>query len=166
MMMKLMMTLLVINSLMFMFLIHPLSMGLNLMIQSLLICLYTGSFFLNYWFSYTLFLIFLGGLLVLFIYISSLASNEMFQLNVKLMFFLSLCFLSIFLILSFLYETPWTTMIAFTWSKMVTVENMVSHVYKNSNIQLMLFMVTYLLVTLLVVVNITKLDVGPLRLLK
>ena len=55
-----------------------------LLIQTLLICLITGLIAKRFWFSYILFLIFLGGILVLFIYVTSLASNEIFTLSIKL----------------------------------------------------------------------------------
>merc|ERR1739838_23170 len=60
-------------------LVHPLAIGLALLFQTILICCTTGLSNLSFWFSYILFLIFLGGILVLFIYVTSLASNEMFK---------------------------------------------------------------------------------------
>nr|AYG93192.1 NADH dehydrogenase subunit 6 [Triops sp. EPP1] len=158
--------LLICNSLLFMFLKHPLSMGLNLMTQSTLICLLSGSFFINYWFSYTLFLVFLGGLLVLFIYISSLASNEMFQLNSKLTLLMTLVFSSIFILTTFLNKEPWNYLMLSKWNTLLTYQSILTNIFNNMNSQLMLFMVMYLLLCLLAVVNITKFDKSPLRLLK
>nr|YP_054528.1 NADH dehydrogenase subunit 6 [Triops longicaudatus]AAT69277.1 NADH dehydrogenase subunit 6 [Triops longicaudatus]AJD07297.1 NADH dehydrogenase subunit 6 [Triops longicaudatus]AJD07310.1 NADH dehydrogenase subunit 6 [Triops newberryi] len=165
-MMNVISSLLICNSILFMFMKHPLSMGLSLMIQSLLICLLSGAFFFNYWFSYTLFLIFLGGLLVLFIYISSLASNEMFQFSTKLISFLGLMFFLIFIISNLLNEESWNSLNSFSWTSNSYYKNFLINIYSNINFQLMLFMVIYLLVCLLVVVNITKFDKSPLRLLK
>merc|ERR1712221_33590 len=66
-------------SLFFTRLSHPLAIGLALLSQTILICLITGLSSSSFWFSYILFLIFLGGMLVLFIYVTSLASNEIFK---------------------------------------------------------------------------------------
>nr|YP_009045949.1 NADH dehydrogenase subunit 6 [Triops australiensis]CDR98445.1 NADH dehydrogenase subunit 6 [Triops australiensis] len=165
-MMNLISSLLICNSMLFMFMNHPMSMGLSLMVQSLLICLLSGSLFLNYWFSYTLFLIFLGGLLVLFIYISSLASNEMFQSSTKLILFLSLMFLMIFIMSNLLNEETWMNLDSFNWASNMSYKNFFINIYSDTNFQLVLFMMIYLLLCLLVVVNITKFDKSPLRLLK
>lgn len=60
---------------------HPVSLGLILILHTLLIRIVTGLTGGRFWFSYILFLVFLGGVLVLFIYITSLASNEKFMLG-------------------------------------------------------------------------------------
>jgi len=62
---------------------HPLAMGLILLIQTIFICLLRGLLIKSFWFSYILFLIFIGGILVLFIYVTSLASNEIFSFSIK-----------------------------------------------------------------------------------
>nr|AND96613.1 NADH deshydrogenase subunit 6 [Helictopleurus quadripunctatus] len=64
---------------------HPLSMGLILLIQTINMALYMGYYHLTYWFSYILFLIMVGGMLILFIYMTSVASNEKFYPSMKLM---------------------------------------------------------------------------------
>jgi NADH-ubiquinone oxidoreductase chain 6 len=53
-------------------------MGLVLIVHTIRIGVVTGIMARNFWFSYILFLVFLGGVLVLFIYITRLASNEKF----------------------------------------------------------------------------------------
>jgi NADH-ubiquinone oxidoreductase chain 6 len=58
-------------------------MGLVLLIQTLIVALLTGVLASSFWFSYILFLVFLGGMLVLFIYVTRLASNEMFSISAK-----------------------------------------------------------------------------------
>jgi NADH-ubiquinone oxidoreductase chain 6 len=60
---------------------HPISLGLVLIAHTLLISVVTGVVGGHFWFSYILFLVFLGGVLVLFIYITSLASNEKFTFD-------------------------------------------------------------------------------------
>ena len=62
---------------------HPLSMGLNLLISTVVIAGIIGLCFTNFWMSYTLLLILSGGLLVIFIYVALLASNELFSSNVS-----------------------------------------------------------------------------------
>nr|YP_010713317.1 NADH dehydrogenase subunit 6 [Lychas mucronatus]WDA95775.1 NADH dehydrogenase subunit 6 [Lychas mucronatus] len=66
----------VFSFLVFFFSSHPLVLGSILVGSTVLVCFYVFFVFNVGWFSYILFLVFLGGMLVLFIYVASLASNE------------------------------------------------------------------------------------------
>jgi len=52
-----------------------------LILQTLLVALISGLIIDRFWFSYILVLIFLGGILILFIYVAALASNEQINMN-------------------------------------------------------------------------------------
>uniref|UniRef100_UPI0030E3E225 NADH dehydrogenase subunit 6 n=1 Tax=Optediceros marginatum TaxID=3128126 RepID=UPI0030E3E225 len=56
---------------------QPLSLGLVIMVLSLLFCCLTGML-LSSWYAYILFLIYVGGLLVMFAYVAALSPNMMF----------------------------------------------------------------------------------------
>jgi len=58
---------------------HPLAFTLSLFVQTLLICVMLKN--VSLWISLILFLIFLGGILVMFIYVSSLRANEKFAVD-------------------------------------------------------------------------------------
>nr|UMR54997.1 NADH dehydrogenase subunit 6 [Parasa consocia] len=171
--MKLFFSLLLMSlSLMMFFLNHPLSMGFLILIQSLFLSIILGLIIETYWFSYILFLIFLGGLLVLFIYVSSVASNEYFKFknNMKLYFFLML--LSLFLI-SFLNNKYmyWMNLFLnyeifnFNYMTMFNSENTfnLNKLYNNHTFLIMVMMILYLFITLVTVVKITNIFYGPLR---
>nr|YP_009487742.1 NADH dehydrogenase subunit 6 [Anopheles gilesi]AWB98560.1 NADH dehydrogenase subunit 6 [Anopheles gilesi] len=150
---------------------HPLSMGLMLLIQTFLTCLLTGMFIKTFWFSYTLFLIFLGGMLVLFIYVTSLSSNEMFTLSLTLMiimsflFFICIClffFLDIMIIESFIQNLEMFSMLN---NNNIIKENILplNKMYNFPTNLITLILINYLFLTLLVTVKITKKFYGPLR---
>nr|WBU93820.1 NADH dehydrogenase subunit 6 [Drosophila paulistorum]WBU93846.1 NADH dehydrogenase subunit 6 [Drosophila paulistorum]WBU93859.1 NADH dehydrogenase subunit 6 [Drosophila paulistorum]WBU93885.1 NADH dehydrogenase subunit 6 [Drosophila paulistorum]WBU93924.1 NADH dehydrogenase subunit 6 [Drosophila paulistorum] len=166
-------SLILTTSIIFINMIHPLAMGLTLLIQTVLICLITGLMTKSFWYSYILFLIFLGGMLVLFIYVTSLASNEMFNLSIKLTLF-SFFLMFIFTMISFFIDK---TSISFFFmnNEMESIFNLNSYFLENSlslnklynfptNFITILLM-NYLLITLIVVVKITKLFKGPLRMM-
>nr|QLY89458.1 NADH dehydrogenase subunit 6 [Pseudocollinella humida] len=166
-------SLLFIFSIIFTQMIHPLAMGLMLLIQTLLICLMTGLIAKSFWFSYILFLIFLGGMLVLFIYVTSLASNEMFTMSTKLMI-MSFIFLMISMFIFYFMDKNLINMF-FNNNEMESITNSVTYLMENSlslnklynyptNLITILLM-NYLLITLIAVVKITKLFYGPLRLM-
>nr|YP_010988684.1 NADH dehydrogenase subunit 6 [Anaspides swaini]WOR81002.1 NADH dehydrogenase subunit 6 [Anaspides swaini] len=148
---------------------HPLSMGLTLLFQTCFICLTSGMINLTFWFSYVLFLIFLGGMLVLFIYIASLASNEMFKMSFSFLFLTSVFWifsLAFYLFSDFLMFYVNSTGINNFWlnfSSQLPNQGLTSFVYAPSIMLCTLFLVFYLLLTLIVAVKITNNFQGPLR---
>nr|AWB99691.1 NADH dehydrogenase subunit 6 [Chagasia sp. SP54_C] len=160
-----------ITSFIFMQMNHPLAMGLMLLIQTFLTCLLTGIYVKTFWFSYMLFLIFLGGMLILFIYVTSLSSNEMFSMSFKLLI-ISLMMFSLFFIISWFlgksiienfFNNNETDM--FNNMNNLISENMLSlnKMYNFPTNLITLLLINYLFLTLLVTVKITKKFFGPLR---
>nr|QXG19274.1 NADH dehydrogenase subunit 6 [Drosophila hydei] len=161
------------TSIIFINMIHPLAMGLTLLIQTILICLITGMMTKTFWFSYILFLIFLGGMLVLFIYVTSLASNEMFNFSIKLTL---ICFILMFLsIFMFLFIDKNYFNFFFMNNEMQNISNIYSYfpentlslnkLYNSPTNFVTILLMNYLLITLIVIVKITKMFKGPLRLM-
>nr|YP_220585.1 NADH dehydrogenase subunit 6 [Harpiosquilla harpax]AAT85815.1 NADH dehydrogenase subunit 6 [Harpiosquilla harpax] len=157
-------------SLIFINLMHPLAMGMMLLLQTLIICAITALMNFYVWFSYILFLIFLGGMLVLFIYVTSLASNEMFQFSFKMIAFFTVTMgLSILLLitdpllLNFkMASSDMSCLMGNTYNSQMVL---ISNVYSTNTMMTTLFMILYLLLTLIVVVKITYTFLGPLRML-
>nr|YP_010636269.1 NADH dehydrogenase subunit 6 [Xeruca formosensis]WBQ48738.1 NADH dehydrogenase subunit 6 [Xeruca formosensis] len=153
-------------SILFTQLSHPLAMGLILLIQTLLISVTLGLSSFSFWFSYILFLIFLGGMLVLFIYVASIASNEAF---IPSTFYLILFLLSSLLSLSFLFLDPFMTSSSSSlppssFSLSTSVPSVISWIYNTPSMNFTIFIICYLLLMLIIVVKIINLFKGPLRL--
>nr|YP_010037297.1 NADH dehydrogenase subunit 6 [Acidiella diversa]QQW48073.1 NADH dehydrogenase subunit 6 [Acidiella diversa] len=162
-----------ISSIIFIQMNHPLAMGLMLLLQTLQICLLTGLMAKSFWFSYILFLIFLGGMLVLFIYVTSLASNEMFSLSIKLsiicfsifiMFMLINLFIDKSYISFFLQNNEMQSIFNLNWHMPENSLNL-NKLYNYPTNLMTILLMNYLLITLIAVVKITKLFYGPLRLM-
>nr|URT60591.1 NADH dehydrogenase subunit 6 [Nepsalus decorillus] len=167
--MSLLLTILnVIMSLNFIQIKHPLAMGLTLLIQTIIISLTCGLYTYSYWFAYILFLIMLGGMLVLFIYVTSLASNELFSFSI-LNFTLSILLLSITLvIILFMDKTILLLnnieMMKFNMNNLFTENELsLNKLYNNPTMNITLMMMNYLLLTLIVIVKIVNINYGPLR---
>nr|YP_010134469.1 NADH dehydrogenase subunit 6 [Heortia vitessoides]QWM93959.1 NADH dehydrogenase subunit 6 [Heortia vitessoides] len=166
--------LIIMMSFLMMFLNHPLSMGLMILIQTFFICLISGMLIKTYWFSYILFLTFLGGLLVLFIYVSSIASNEMFNSSFlfKMILFYMILF-SLMISILFMFNLKWMNMSnnntdmnnLFNIYLFFNNENKInlSKLYNNQTFLMMMMMVIYLFITLIAVVKITNIFYGPIR---
>nr|QIV24650.1 NADH dehydrogenase subunit 6 [Brephilydia jejuna] len=150
----------------FLFLNHPLSFGLILLLQTLCIAIITGMMNFNFWFSYILFLIMVGGMLILFIYMTSVASNEKFKFSPKLSALISLLVL---VSTPFLFmDKIFTNLFNFSY-EMLKQDSMFNNSFSLSkfmnmpmNLNLMLI-IMYLLITLIVVVKLTNIQHGPLR---
>lgn len=149
---------------MFIQLNHPLAIGLMLLIQTLLVCLISSLINETYWFSYILFLVFIGGILVLFIYVTSLVSNETFSISNNIVI-ISLLLLFIAQFIIFFYDNSITNEF---------FNNIITHINKENFLNLIklfnyptnfitILLINYLLITLIAVVKITNIFYGPLR---
>nr|YP_009179032.1 NADH dehydrogenase subunit 6 [Hepialus xiaojinensis]ALK03771.1 NADH dehydrogenase subunit 6 [Hepialus xiaojinensis] len=164
--------LLILFSTMMFFLNHPLSMGLLLLLQTILISLISGSMINTFWFSYILFLTILGGLLVMFIYVASIASNEMFKFNSNLLLFYLMIMMTMFIIILMFNNLYWLNLninseLLNFFNKMIFFNNEnsinISKIYNNQSYFLTLMSIIYLLITLFAIIKIININYGPLR---
>nr|YP_010580850.1 NADH dehydrogenase subunit 6 [Bruchidius siliquastri]UZT27035.1 NADH dehydrogenase subunit 6 [Bruchidius siliquastri] len=154
-------------AIMFIFLSHPLTMGMILLIQTIMTALLTGLMNYNFWFSYILFLIMIGGMLILFIYMTSIASNEKFKFSPTL----SLIFTTNMTMMLLLAATDHyfsSIMTIFTMDLMkqdLNINNFfsMSKYFNYPNNMIIYMMIIYLLITLIMVVKITNIKYGPMR---
>nr|YP_008080898.1 NADH dehydrogenase subunit 6 [Tarragoilus diuturnus]AFW98791.1 NADH dehydrogenase subunit 6 [Tarragoilus diuturnus] len=166
------MTLSSLASILFTQISHPLAMTFLILGQTILFCLLSGMTTQTFWFSYILFLVFLGGMLVLFIYITSLASNEMFTIPMKMVPLILMILTTTIIIYTIMDSSMWSLM--FNNSDMLNKINLssVTHaetplpltkLYNKPTDLVTLMMVLYLFLTLIAVVKITNIFQGPLR---
>jgi len=136
---------------------HPVRIILIIIRQTLLLCVILWLLINTRWFSYIIFLIFLGGIIILFIYISRLASNEKFFVKIRFT-----TFQAILIIRSiYLFIRLWNPQNI----KVNKIEPsiIIFKIYSDILINLTLFSIFYLIFTLIVVVKITSILRGPLR---
>nr|YP_010491836.1 NADH dehydrogenase subunit 6 [Dinothenarus chrysocomus]UWM92622.1 NADH dehydrogenase subunit 6 [Dinothenarus chrysocomus] len=151
-------------SVMFIFLTHPLSMGITLLIQTILIAIISGLFNINFLFSYILFLIMVGGMLVLFIYMTSIASNEKFMFSnflFSFMIYMIILMLPTYLLMDNMFINMTNFSENFNLNYMYSM-NLNKFFNYPSNI-ILFMMIIYLFITLIAVVKITDIKFGPLR---
>nr|WRO44997.1 NADH dehydrogenase subunit 6 [Asiopodabrus sp. 'cheni'] len=164
-MMTLLMFLIIFLSMSPLFLNHPLSLGLNLLIQTILIGLISGFMSLNFWMSYLLFLVMVGGMLILFMYMTSIASNEKFSFSKLLM----IMFIMILMTFMFIMLTKNNNF--FMIKNIDSIEYLTNSMYEispnkyfiNNSKFIMSILIVYLFITLIAIVNISSNNFGPLR---
>nr|QAX91269.1 NADH dehydrogenase subunit 6 [Parrhinotermes sp. A MW-2019] len=140
---------------------HPMAMGLILLIQTTLMCLISGTMYKSFWFSYILFMIMIGGMLVLFMYMTSIASNEMFSSSNKMITIM----VAMFLPISIMMFNPTNNKDMLEFNTMTENEVMSSTMpmYEQTTGNLTTMLVLYMLLTLIVVVKMINVNWGPLR---
>nr|YP_009422180.1 NADH dehydrogenase subunit 6 [Reduvius tenebrosus]AGO28021.1 NADH dehydrogenase subunit 6 [Reduvius tenebrosus] len=163
--MTMFMTLSIIVSMVFPMLNHPLSMGLMLIIQTLLVAMITGMMINMFWFSYILIMTMLSGALVLFIYMASVASNEKFYSSISsstiIIPIMLMSLTTLFLVDQMGSSKIWST----SKKSMVMNDQMMNlaKLFNMHNMFITLFMINYLLFTMICVSYIVNVYEGPLR---
>nr|AQP30363.1 NADH dehydrogenase subunit 6 [Nasutitermes sp. SC TB-2017] len=149
------------TSLMFTQMKHPMAMGLMLLMQTIMVCLISGTMYSSFWFSYILFMIMIGGMLVLFMYMTSLASNEMFSPSNKMLMASSIILPILMYMMPTLTNNKEMNMHDTMMENEITTTTTVMYNQMMGTMTTML--VIYMLLTLIVVVNIINVSKGPLR---
>nr|YP_009742291.1 NADH dehydrogenase subunit 6 [Mammilla kurodai]QID90386.1 NADH dehydrogenase subunit 6 [Mammilla kurodai] len=147
---------------MFPLMAQPLSLGLSIMMSTLLMCMLT-SMFLSSWYGYILFLIYVGGLLVMFAYVSALSPNVLFSGGGALVFFgvLFILFAGMF----FYYKFSDMSSISYSslYSQMKSLKIYGSQLVSPQVTSILVGLGSILLVNLIVVVKICYYQQAPLR---
>nr|YP_009231991.1 NADH dehydrogenase subunit 6 [Tegula lividomaculata]AMA07352.1 NADH dehydrogenase subunit 6 [Tegula lividomaculata] len=141
---------------------QPLSLGLCIMLLTGLSCVLLGVV-MSSWYGYVLFLVYVGGLLVMFAYVSALAPNTFFS-SVKsiVSWAFSFIFVSTMLIIFYVPDFSflgWLDQLA-TEKTIVSSGNII---VAPSMINVIIVLGAVLLVNLLAVVKVCYYQQGPLR---
>ena len=145
-------SLIMLCTLLFFYSRSPINIVIIVIFLSFTICLILKTIFFTSWFSYILFLIFLGGLIVIFIYICRLASNEQISLDFNWIVFVSWV-LAIFLFLKINFLKIEFKINTFRLESILSLFNQ----------RIIFISIVYLLLTLFVSVQVTKIKFGPVR---
>nr|AEP27720.1 NADH dehydrogenase subunit 6 [Otiorhynchus rugosostriatus] len=154
-----------ILSMIFMFLSHPLSFGFILLLQTIIISISSGMLNLDFWFSYILFLIMIGSMLVLFIYMTSIASNEKFKFSKYITMFLMIyIWMGIGCLNMDNYFSMSETSNQDFFDQFMYNINLSMNKFMNMPMTfLMILLMFYLLITLIAIVKISEFKMGTLR---
>nr|APX39898.1 NADH dehydrogenase subunit 6 [Lachnaia cylindrica] len=163
--MKVLISLMIIVSISFCLMSHPLTSGAVLLVQTILIALASGAMNSSFWFSYIVFLIMIGGMLVLFLYMTSVASNEKFKFSPVMITFLLggiISSLMTLLIDSNINLMPFQVMETTSKIDKTTIYQLNKYL-NHPHSMIYILMVVYLLITLIAVVKITIKSKSTLR---
>nr|YP_009328041.1 NADH dehydrogenase subunit 6 [Trachelus tabidus]APC92684.1 NADH dehydrogenase subunit 6 [Trachelus tabidus] len=153
---------------------HPIELMIYLILFSIIMCLKVGMMYKNFWFSYMLFLTMIGGILILFLYFVSTASNEKMNLskyNYNKIFIISISILIGMLCIMHSFDYFSINMIEYSMNNKLSMKmNNWSNAHNysmfqmfNNNYKITLMMMIYLLFTLYSVMKMCMKMYGPLR---
>nr|YP_010850293.1 NADH dehydrogenase subunit 6 [Tomicus minor]WGH11784.1 NADH dehydrogenase subunit 6 [Tomicus minor] len=154
-------------AILFIYMKHPLTLGVILLMQMILMGLSSGLLYYNFWFCYIIFLVMISGLMIMFIYMTSIASNEKFKMPKMinmLMLFSIIMMMLIFIIMMDTYYFNNNSVSSLNQSYIILYNNLSMNKYYNfPHFYLTISLMLYLLLTLIVIVKITEIFKGPLR---
>nr|WEL32825.1 NADH dehydrogenase subunit 6 [Pentaspinula unispinula] len=163
------MTLMAITmNIMFIMTNHPMMMMITIITQTLMICTISGMIMESFWLSYLLFLVMLGGMMVLFMYITSIASNEMLNFNKNISVFVVLLLMIIMSINidKYMTSSDMNNSEMYVFNQMINIKEMsemMKKLYNKPTYIMSLMMMMYLLFTMIVVIKIINIKKGPMR---
>nr|AWU48996.1 NADH dehydrogenase subunit 6 [Mesohomotoma hibisci] len=157
-MLKIMMLILIMVSSMMTQLMHPFTLSFLILIQTILITSFTRILCNSSWISLTLFLIMVGGLMIIFMYTTSICSNQRFSNQMSLSNYFYMVFMLPVLMVqnNFLFKTDYININNFMHKEFYKL-------FSSVNIWSSMFMFLYLMLTLLVMIKLMNFSMGPMR---
>nr|QCF39609.1 NADH dehydrogenase subunit 6 [Glomeridesmus spelaeus] len=130
---------------------HPMEMSILLIIMTLTISINSLMFSMTQWFSYILFLIYMGGVMVMFMYMSSLTPNK-FPTSIKKIYFIMM-----FPLLFFMFNNKILKIMNLKSSMSI----MKSFTFLSLNMTMIIILI--LMITMISIIMITQNKKTPLR---
>lgn len=124
----------------------------------------------SFWLTYIIFLVFIGGLLILFIYISRLMPNKIFLFSKIKILIIKFFYLIIFIFLtnlsfnfSNLEINNWLDKNNFFLYNNTENSYFISNLFNNNEIYLTIAIILYLIIALIITTKIRNSFYGPIR---
>uniref|UniRef100_B2C6R5 NADH-ubiquinone oxidoreductase chain 6 n=2 Tax=unclassified Nephtys TaxID=2628724 RepID=B2C6R5_9ANNE len=132
----------------------PLLLGVWILITALLISVFLATITYS-WVGFLIFLIYVGGMLVMFAYFTAIQPNQFMQTN-NMFMSLAITFLLFFMILA-----PFTPSLLTNMNLLPNFS--ILSLYSSPNIPILMFLGIMLFLALVAVVKVSKSLLGPLR---
>nr|UPL65660.1 NADH dehydrogenase subunit 6 [Petillopsis calcar] len=162
--MKMLLIMSTMISIIFLFLKHPVSTGIMIITQTLVLAMLSGMILKSFWFAYIITITMLSGMLVLFIYMASVASNEKIKMSYWLIG-ISMVMMVTSVIVQMYSKTYDHEM--FNIQTMMSMESLwLNNLFNSKFKYITIMMVMYLMFTMITVSYIVNISKGPLRIKK
>nr|QID48503.1 NADH dehydrogenase subunit 6 [Bolivaritettix lativertex] len=162
--MKMLMTLSIMMNLMFMNTKQPMNMIIIILMQTMITTFLMSNMMKSSWFNYILMIIFIGGMMVLFTYITSIAPNEKSHNKISMMS--STIMITLLMTLPYIWKPIKynnTEIMNNCVNLMNNYQLEVNLMFNKPVFMMSIMMMIYLFIALIVVNKISNLTQGPLR---
>lgn len=150
--------------------IHPIFLTISLLVYTRLICTIISIWSFNFIYSIITFLIIIRGLLIIFIYFSSLIANEKNKITINIYIILSLFLNYCFIFINILFNEFKLSLPFNFWESSTIFNNFSSIKFKNiliiynyPFINITLICIIFLLISLFIIIKISSIKFGSLR---
>lgn len=149
---------------------HPLIIRLLLVLYTIIVTFKINFFVGNYWYSYIIFLVIIGGLIILFLYFTRLVNNQLFYLNknyyyyinLKFIFFLLNLVVLLFNLIKNLYINNFFDLVKVNFILFNEV-NLIKNLIIDFTMDINIYIIIYLFFTIVCSVLVCKKNNVPLR---
>ena len=132
---------------------QPLSLGLSIMVATLFMCM-LRAIFISSWYAYILFLIYVGGLLVIFAYVAALSPNMLFSGINTIIFFLCVSIPLVYIFSSYAFLDLRVITTFNSWLEYKSLKFYGAELVSPHHISILIALGVILLLNLIVVVKI------------
>nr|AQM37789.1 NADH dehydrogenase subunit 6 [Unio tumidus]AQM37803.1 NADH dehydrogenase subunit 6 [Unio tumidus]AQM37817.1 NADH dehydrogenase subunit 6 [Unio tumidus] len=137
---------------------HPLILSAKVLVLAFSLCLSMS--LSTTWYAYMIFMVMLGGVLVMFTYISSLAPNSIFKVKPNILYLSSKIIISLLLTYNFVTISQKALN---TQSPLTFPENFITFFLSTSNSSLLLTLASTLLLSMLIMANLLSNSKNAMR---
>nr|YP_010463762.1 NADH dehydrogenase subunit 6 [Lophogaster typicus]UUL70711.1 NADH dehydrogenase subunit 6 [Lophogaster typicus] len=148
---------------------YALFMCFSLLMSTFLLCFFSFYVLGTSFYSYIMFLIFMGALMVLYIYIIMMISNEKLNMNVVLSLFLFLMG-SFMLMMYFMFSVEMmmsgSVVSSFSFFSLENFKILLMNIYSGLNMKMFIFVIFYMLFAMFILVKLIMKFDGCLKVFK
>nr|AWN56209.1 NADH dehydrogenase subunit 6 [Dinocampus coccinellae] len=141
---------------------HPFFFNILLLLYSLILVMKLNYLFNNYWYSYLFYLLMIGGIMILILYMTSISNNEIYMMKFNY-FYIKLFFIG--MISYYYYHINIVNMTSENlnmWNLLKSI-NMMELKILFLNLSVSVFMLLYLFIMMIITVMILSKNNVPLR---
>nr|UZT67789.1 NADH dehydrogenase subunit 6 [Acanthobdella peledina] len=131
---------------------NPLLMSINILFSALIMTYLFSSIFSS-WYAFMIFLIYVGGMMVMFTYFTAMTPNQAMNLMNNLKYIL--LFMSLILMLNFMFKFDPPSFFKMSFNS--------QGFYTTSKVVPLMMLINLLLLTMILIVKIINLSKGPFR---
>nr|CTP93717.1 NADH dehydrogenase subunit 6 [Pseudoniphargus gorbeanus] len=141
----------------------PLLLSIIIILQTITIAIMLTLFTVSSWFSFMLLMVYLSGMMIVFIYVSSVASNELFYMDKYNYMFVLMFIPLIIMMMPNMENTQSEVTSTLTMNYTSATITKTIKLFSKSLYLMTIMLIIYILLTMIMVMKNSSFSTGPLR---